>query len=84
MNKEWKRLYEEAMSVLNPHDVSNRMWVGSVASAVLTKKGNIYKEVITFPEKTFQFTPSSNPSFSFSPKKNTTHLGGVLAVVFRR
>ena len=38
MDKEWKRLYEEAMSVLNPHDVSNKMWVGSVASAVLTKK----------------------------------------------
>lgn len=45
MNKEWERLYEEAMSVLNPHDVSNRMWVGSVASAVLTKKGNIYKGI---------------------------------------
>ena len=45
MNKEWKRLYEEAMSVLNPHDVSNKMWVGNVASAVLTKKGNIYKGI---------------------------------------
>ncbi len=33
------------MSVLNPHDVSNKMWVGSVASAVLTKKGNIYKGI---------------------------------------
>ena len=39
MDKEWERLYEEAMSVLNPHDVSNKMWVGSVASAVLTKRG---------------------------------------------
>ena len=45
MDKEWKRLYEEAISVLNPHDVSNKMWVGSVASAVLTKKGNIYKGI---------------------------------------
>lgn len=45
MDKEWERLYEEAMSVLNPHDVSNKMWVGSVASAVLTKKGNIYKGI---------------------------------------
>lgn len=33
------------MSVLNPRDVSNKMWVGSVASAVLTKKGNIYKGI---------------------------------------
>lgn len=23
MDKEWDKLYEEAMSVLNPHDVSN-------------------------------------------------------------
>lgn len=45
VDKEWQRLYEEAMSVLNPHDVSNKMWVGSVASAVLTKKGNIYKGI---------------------------------------
>ncbi len=45
MDKEWERLYEEAMRVLNPHDVSNKMWVGSVASAVLTKKGNIYKGI---------------------------------------
>lgn len=43
VNKEWKRLYEEAMSVLNPRDVSNKMWVGSVASAVLTKKGNFIR-----------------------------------------
>ena len=28
-----------------PHDVSNKMWVGSVASAVLTKKGDIYKGI---------------------------------------
>ena len=33
VNKEWEKLYEEAMSVLNPHDVSDKMWVGSVASA---------------------------------------------------
>jgi len=33
------------MRVLDPHDVSNKMWVGSVASAVLTKKGNIYKGI---------------------------------------
>ena len=45
MEKEWEKLYEEAMSVLNPRDISNKMWVGSVASAVLTKKGNIYKGI---------------------------------------
>ena len=45
MDKEWEKLYEEAMSVLSPRNVSNKMWVGSVASAVLTKKGTIYKGI---------------------------------------
>ena len=35
MDKEWERLYEEAMSVLNPHDVSNKMWVGKFLDCVL-------------------------------------------------
>ena len=35
VNDEWKMLYEEAMSVLNPHDVSKRMWVGSVPTAFI-------------------------------------------------
>ena len=38
----WEKLYKEAMNVINPHEVSGTMWVGSVASAVLNKKGNIY------------------------------------------
>lgn len=33
------------MSNFETHDVSNKMWVGSVASAVLTKKGDIYKGI---------------------------------------
>lgn len=45
MTTEWQRLYEEALSVLDPHDVSGRMWVGSVASAVLTRKGNVYRGI---------------------------------------
>lgn len=45
MSEEWKRLYDEAMSVLNPREVSTKMRVGSVAAAVLTKKGNIYKGI---------------------------------------
>ena len=38
----WEELYKEAMNVINPHEVSSTMWVGSVASVVLTKEGNIY------------------------------------------
>lgn len=42
MQPVWEELYKEAMKVINPHEVSSTMWVGGVASAVLTKKGNIY------------------------------------------
>jgi len=42
MEQIWEKLYNEAMRVINPHEVSNAMWIGSVASAILTKKGNTY------------------------------------------
>ena len=42
MEQIWEKLYNEAMRVINPHEVSNAMWVGSVASVILTKKGNLY------------------------------------------
>lgn len=42
MNEIWSTLYTEALNALCPHEVSPRMWVGSVASALLTKAGNIY------------------------------------------
>ena len=45
MTKVWQKLYDEAMSVLNPREISPRMWCGSVASALITKKGNIYKGI---------------------------------------
>lgn len=31
MNEEWKKLYDIAMKVLNPHEISNHMYAGSVA-----------------------------------------------------
>lgn len=42
MNTEWQKLYDLAMAVINPHEISKQMYVGSVAAAVLTKRGNIY------------------------------------------
>lgn len=45
MDEKWEMLYKEAMNVINPYGVSSKMWVGSVASALLTKKGNIYKGI---------------------------------------
>lgn len=42
MNEEWNKLYEVAKSVINPVEISNKIYVGSVGAAVLTTKGNIY------------------------------------------
>lgn len=35
-------LYKCAMDVINPHEISKNIYVGSVGAAVLTKKGNVY------------------------------------------
>ena len=42
MDEKWLDLYKYAMEMLNPHEVSKNMYVGSVAAAILTKKGNVY------------------------------------------
>lgn len=42
MNEEWKKLYDIAMKLLNPHELSDHMYVGSVAAVVLTKSKTIY------------------------------------------
>lgn len=42
MNEEWKMLYDIAIKKINPREISANMYVGGVASAVLTKRGNIY------------------------------------------
>lgn len=38
----WNVLYEKALSVLNPRRISSLIEAGAVASAILTKQGNIY------------------------------------------
>ena len=41
----WTKLYNEALSVLNPREVSPFIEAGGVSAAILTDKGNIYKGV---------------------------------------
>ena len=41
----WTKLYNEAISVLNPRTVSPFIEAGGVGAAILTEKGNIYKGV---------------------------------------
>ena len=42
MDEKWMNLYNYAMNIINPHEVSKNMYVGSVSAVVLTKGGNIY------------------------------------------
>lgn len=42
MNGEWNRLYNAALNVVKPNEISKTVSIGSVGAAVLTKSGNIY------------------------------------------
>ena len=41
----WHYLYNQAVSVCDGHKISDCLFTGSVAAAVLTEEGNIYKGV---------------------------------------
>ena len=41
----FERLYKEAEKVLNPRSLSKHSYAGSVASALVTEKGNVYTGV---------------------------------------
>ena len=42
IDKMWREMYNEAVKILNPRNISKRMKVGNVAASILTKQGNIY------------------------------------------
>ncbi|HEX2945464.1 MAG TPA: cytidine deaminase [Clostridia bacterium] len=41
----FEELYEIALKTLNDRQISRSSWAGSVAAAILTDKGNVYKGV---------------------------------------
>lgn len=45
MDEEWQKLYDIAMTYINPRKVSAQIYVGTVAAVILTKKGTIYTGV---------------------------------------
>lgn len=45
IDKDFQKLYEAALSVVNPRQIAPRVTAGSVGAAVLTKDGNIYTGV---------------------------------------
>lgn len=42
---DFKSLYEIAKNILNPRKISDTTYVGSVAAAILSEKGNVYTGV---------------------------------------
>ena len=42
---EFSKLYEIAKATLNPHELSRSAYAGSVAAAILTERGNVYKGI---------------------------------------
>lgn len=42
---EFNKLYEIAKATLNPRELSRSTYAGSVAAAILTEQGNVYKGV---------------------------------------
>lgn len=45
MDSVWEKLYKCAMEQVNPRKISESMYVGDVAAAVMTGKGNVYTGV---------------------------------------
>jgi len=41
MNEEWKKLYDIAFGKINPHEISENMYVGGVAAAVLIVSNDV-------------------------------------------
>ncbi len=42
MTVTWQQLYDQAVATCQPRDVSDSMYVGSVAAAILTARGDVY------------------------------------------
>ena len=43
---EFTKLYQKAVEVLNPRQVSESLEAGGVAAALVTDKGNVYRGVL--------------------------------------
>ncbi|GAB2026474.1 cytidine deaminase family protein [Lactovum odontotermitis] len=45
MKEIWQELFDKAAAVVNPRDISESIFAGSVGAAILTSNGNIYTGV---------------------------------------
>lgn len=65
MNKDiWNILYQKALETINPQKISPTVEIGSVASAILTKNGNIYTGICVDTASTLGICAERNAIFN--------------------
>ena len=76
----WDILYEKAKSVINPQQISPLVEIGSVGSAILTKKGSIYTGICVDTASTLGVCAERNAIFNMLTN-GETQIDKVVAVV---
>ncbi len=69
MEQIWTELYNTAMSVIKPREVSRIIEAGGVAAAVQAKSGNIYKGVCVDTACTLGVCAERNAIFNMITKR---------------
>lgn len=60
----WDILYQKALETINPQKISPLVEIGSVASAILTKSGNIYTGICVDTASTLGICAERNAIFN--------------------
>lgn len=68
MEQIWKDLYQVAMQVLHPREVSPWVEAGGVAAAIEADSGRIYTGICVDSAARWVSAPSAMPFFRCSPK----------------
>lgn len=81
MNKDiWDILYQKALETIKPQKISPTVEIGSVASAILTKSGNIYTGICVDTASTLGVCAERNAIFNMLTN-GETKIDKVVAVV---
>lgn len=79
-NDIWDILYQKALETINPQKISPTVEIGSVASAILTKNGNIYTGICVDTASTLGICAERNAIFNMLTH-GETEIDKVVAVV---
>lgn len=79
-NNIWDILYKKALETINPQKISPTIEIGSVASAILTKNGNIYTGICVDTACTLGVCAERNAIFNMLTN-GETEIDKVVAVM---